>query len=367
MHIPKYRKHSSRDFAFVEWKGRRHALPGQYDSPESVDFYKQFLLANVGIATTKSPPLATTHSVAGLVTAYLIHAEKYYGGGTRGEYANMRHALKPLGREYWDLPAAHFGPLKLQEWQEKLIAKKHARPYVNQQVAKIKRMFKWATSKEILPVAVYQALATVQGIAAGRTEAAEPESTERVPWCDVESTLTELSPLVADMVRVQWFTSVRSGSLCRAKPEQFDRSGELWLWRPRHKTESQGRELIVPVGPRCQVVLLPYMDRQPTDYLFNPRTQRANRRYRKHYGTSSYYRAIQRAIERVNFRRSEAEQEEMKPWHPHQIRHTRGQEIRERFGIEGTQAHLGHDSMEATQVYSQRRLELAKSIAKETG
>jgi integrase len=365
--IPKYRKHSSRDFAFVEWKGKRYPLPGLYNSAESVDAYKQFLLLNVGVADTRPAPVSTSLSVAGLVTAYLEHAEKYYGGGSRGEYANMRHALKPLGMEYWQLPAAQFGPLKLQEWVDKLIEKGHARPYINQQAAKVKRMFKWAASKELLPVAVYQALATVQGLAAGRTEAAEPELRQPVAWDVVAATLVELSPLVADMVRIQWYTSVRSNSLCRATPAQFDRSVDPWLWRPRHKTEFRGHELIIPVGPKCQAILLPYLDRPADAYLFDPRTQRANRRYRKHYGTASYYRAIQRAIERVNVKREKSGQKPIPAWFPHQIRHARGQQIREQFGIEGAQAHLGHDSMEATEIYSARRLELAKEIARKLG
>lgn len=36
----------------------------------------------------------------------------------------------------------------------------------------------------------------------------------------------------------------------------------LLLWRPRHKTEYVGREIIVPIGPQCQAVL------EPPNYVF---------------------------------------------------------------------------------------------------
>jgi integrase len=356
--VPKYRKHSSRDLAFVEWQGKRLYLPGSHNSAESRDAYRAFL-ARIMAKAPQDFALPDAHglTVASLLLAFLDHAAERYGDGTRGEYANCKHALKPLMRSrHGATVATAFGPKALKQWRDSLAAK-NKRAYVNQQLSKIKRAFKWAASEELIHITVYQALATVPGLRAGESDAAESKRREGVPWSTVEATIAELSPLVADMVRVQWFTSVRSGSLCRAKPEQFDRSGELWLWRPRHKTEHLGRELIIPVGPRCQAVLLPYMDRPSDAYLFDPRTQRANRRYRKHYATSSYYRAIERAAERAK----------VAHWFPHQLRHARGQEIRERFGVEGAQSLLGHDTLDATQIYSARRLDLAKVIARETG
>jgi integrase len=371
MRIPKYCRHSTRDLAFVTWKRKRYYLPGKYDSPQSQAAYKAFIRQVVTVDHACEPPSSKSLTVAGLIMAYLDHAAARYSSGSRTEYANAKYALGPLLKsEHGPVFATEFGPRRLKAYRNALVPK-HSRGYINQQLAKIRRAFKWAASEELIPVAVYQALATVPGLRAGETEARETSKRRPVSWVDVEPVLLELSPEVADMVRIQWHTACRSGSLCRATSTQFDRlDPELWLWRPRHKTELAGRELIIPIGPLCQKILRPYVDQNAADvYLFSPRAQRANRRYGKRYTSTTYYQAIRRAIERVNAKRLLADPEAklLEPWFPHQLRHSKGQMIRERFGIEGAQAHLGHDSMEATEIYSARRLELAKQIALETG
>jgi integrase len=370
MHVPKYRKHATKNIGFVEWRRRRYYFSGRYDSAESREAYRQFLFDNVGAPPADPAPPPGEHTVASLMLAYLDYAERFYGPGSRGEYSNCKHALKPLAKKHLITRAEAFGPKMLKAWLEERVAAGHSRPYVNSQLSKIKRAFRWAVAEELVPVAVYQALCTVPGLRAGHTDAAEPARRRPVPWGDVEAALLELSPVVADMVRIQWFTGVRSQSLCMAKAEQFDQTQDPWIWRPRHKTEKRGRILEVPIGPRCKALLEPYLTAAANGgYLFDPRRRRKNRIYGQRYKTTSYYRAIQRAIARVNAARVEKDPQAklLEPWFPHQLRHSKGQLIREKYGAEGAQSHLGHDSLEATEIYSERRLELAKQIARETG
>ena len=54
-------------------------------------------------------------------------------------------------------------------------------------------------------------------------------------------------------------------------------------------------------------------------------------------------------------------------WHPHQLRHNRGTEVRQRYGIEAAQVALGHARADVTQVYAEKNLEHAKRIAREMG
>jgi integrase len=54
-------------------------------------------------------------------------------------------------------------------------------------------------------------------------------------------------------------------------------------------------------------------------------------------------------------------------WHPHQLRHTRATELRRRFGLEATQAILGHASLGATQVYAEVDRLTAERIMGEVG
>src|SRR5262249_8851728 len=41
-------------------------------------------------------------------------------------------------------------------------------------------------------------------------------------------------------------------------------------------------------------------------------------------------------------------------WHPHQLRHSHGTEVRRRFGLEAAQAARGHAQAKVTEVYAQR-------------
>lgn len=369
---PKYRKHSTRDFAFIEWQGDRHRLPGRHGSAESWEAYRKFIREVVfGDALPTSPRVKPGDpvSVCILVDAYLIFAEQHYSSsGPRGEYANMKHALMPLAAKFSDTPVAQFGPLMLKDLQRDLAKQKLGRNYVNSQISRIKRAFKWGVSEELVPPAIYQALSAVAGLRAGRSLAVEKPKRQPAPAEAVDATLTELSPTLAAMVRFQRLIGCRSDSLCNAAPEQFDQSGEQWLWRPKHKTQFLGRELVLPIGPQAQAIIGPFIDRRrPGEHLFSPREARRNRLYRPRYSSQSYAQAIQRAIKRVNAKRAKEKLDPIQEWTPHQLRHSRGHETRERYGVEAAQAILGHDTLDATQIYSARRLELAKQVARETG
>ena len=54
-------------------------------------------------------------------------------------------------------------------------------------------------------------------------------------------------------------------------------------------------------------------------------------------------------------------------WHPNQLRHTHGTEVRRRFGLEAAQVALGHERADVTQVYAERNLDLAVKVAAEVG
>lgn len=42
--------------------------------------------------------------------------------------------------------------------------KYRCRPVINRRIDRVKRMFRWATSQELVPVTVYQALRTLSGL-----------------------------------------------------------------------------------------------------------------------------------------------------------------------------------------------------------
>lgn len=364
MKAPKYRKHSVRDLGFVCWNKRRTYFPGPYNSPESKDAYRRFIEGNVTLPV-RSLPSTSVLPVSSVVLLYLNYAKRHYGTG-RTEYGNMKASLAPFLKVCGGDPAETFGPRRLKEYRESLVKQKLSRSYINGTINRIKRAFRWAVSEELIPANVYHGLQSVASLAAGRTEARETPKRQPVAWKHVEPVLGELSKTVAAMVRFQWYTGARSKSICMATASQFtlDKDG-LWLWRPRHKTENRGKVLVLPIGPQAMDAITPFLGGEPDAFLFNPRRARKNRRYNARYTTGAYAYAIRRAIQRVN--RDRSENERIPHWSPHQLRHAKGTSVRHSHGIEAAQAVLGHDSLDATEIYSEARLELAKRVARETG
>jgi integrase len=83
---------------------------------------------------------------------------------------------------------------------------------------------------------------------------------------------------------------------------------------------------------------------------------------RDHYDVDSYRRAIKYGIEKANKAGIE-----VPDWCPSRLRHSRGTEVRKRFGIEAAQVLLGHARADVTQIYAERNLELAVKIAQQSG
>lgn len=364
MRKPKYRRHTSRDRAFVEYQGKRHYLPGEWKSAESLVAYREFLRRHdlLQIEASSDKP----QSVAAVAGRFLEWAAIAYPTGIRSEYSNCRCAVQHLLARDRNTLVQDYGPLRLKALQQQLAHAKKSRNYINAVCARVKRMFKWAVSEELIVPSVYHALATVPGLRRGRSLAVETKPKQPVPWEHVEPILPELSPTVAAMVLMQWHTGVRPQSVCRAKVEQFDRTKDPWEWSLRHKTEHLGIVLVGFIGPKCQAVLKPFLDgRKPGEYVFQPRHLNGRRAkgFHSFYTPQSYLRAIARAIDRVNRLREQP----IPHWTPHQLRHARATLVRETHGLEAAQAVLGHARLDATQLYAAKQMALARRVASETG
>lgn len=374
MRIPKYRKHTTRDRAFVELSGRRHYLPGRYDSPESRAAYRA-ICNRLSVESGKAVAEIVTDcaTLRQLAVPYLEWAEHEYPSGNRGSFHNIRRAIsRVVSRSQYNLGhllAVEFGPLVLQDVQRRLVEDGFTRPFVNDEVSKIKAWFKWLASRELIPTEVYQRLTVVRGLRKGRTNAREHRKRKPVQWQDVEPALDHLTPVVRAMLLLQWYSGARSGSICQARPDQFEPYGDVLLWRPKHKTEHLDHEVTLPLGPNCRAAIADYLDCDP---CFSPRSVRRDRRYNTTYRPYTYRQSVQRAQVRAIHeaqRRWVTGQVVYVPdlWTPHQLRHSRGQLVRDKHGLEAAQAVLGHASVQATQLYARRRLDLAIQIALESG
>ena len=408
--VPKYRLHNGSGQALVELVGRRIYL-GKYGSDESREKYRRLIAAHMSATPDASQKHASVAdpllgpSVNEVILVYFRFAKTYYLKNSKptDEIAALRACLRRLRIHYGSTPAADFGPRAFKLVREAMIAEGLSRKYINDSMARIRRMFRWAAAEEIVPASIYQGLSAVHGLRAGRSAAKESDPVLPVDDSVVDATLPHLSPVVADMVRLQRLTGMRPGEVCILRPCDVDRSSdEVWTFRPKsHKTQHHGRQRIVCIGPRGQEILRPYLLRDGSAFCFSPAESEKKRRRAQHearktplqygnrpgtnrrntpkrkagerYTTQSYQRAIKRACVAAFSEPEDLTGEELASWlrtyrwSPNQLRHTAATLIRREFGLEAAQIALGHSTANVTQVYAERDLAKGLEIARQIG
>jgi integrase len=276
--VPTYRRHSSGQ-ARVTVNGKDHLL-GPYNSPESKEAYRRLVAEWLALHDRPAKEEGTPLAVNDLILGYWNFAKDYYGfDGRRGDEACLRDALRVLRSLYGHTPAADFGPLALKTCRAEMIKKDRSRTYVNAQVDRVRRAFRWAASEQLVPASVYAALKTVEGFRRGRTEARETKKVKPVASEQVEVTLPHMPAVVRAMVSVQQLTGCRPDEARCLCPLDLDMSSPgCWVYRPgsdqgphgKHKTAHEEKDRLVLIGPRAQEVLWPYLGTKLDAYCFSP-------------------------------------------------------------------------------------------------
>jgi integrase len=401
IHIPAYRLHKPTGQAVVTLDGRDLYL-GRWNSKQSRQEYDRLVgewIANGRRLSSTANDLTVTE----LAAAYWRFAHGYYrkNGEPTGTCQGIRIVLKILRQSYGHTLAAKFGPLALKALQRKMIDLGQSRRYINDNIDRIRRMFKWAVSEELLPSAVHQALQTVPGLKAGRSEARETPPVRPVSDERVEATLPHLPAVVADMVRFQRLTGARPAEVCLVRPVDVDNEEDVWSFSPAsHKAEHFGRERVIFIGSKAQEILRPYLLRGKSAYCFVPaeseRKRNAQRREDRcspmtpsqagrrpklnrrrapgdRYTSDSYRRAIYRGCAAAFPPPDDLSEDQRRrwrkdhQWHPNQLRHAAATEIRRKYGLEAAQVTLGHSSADVSQIYAERDLAKAASIMRAIG
>lgn len=390
--VPSYRHYRPKNLGVVRLHGRDIYL-GEYGSPASWHKYHQLIsayLAGVAnpAAVTSEAATESVRRVKELVLEYFRFAEEYYRkmGTETSELDCMRAAFRRLLKLYADLPVTDFSPLKLKLVREEFVRAGNCRSVVNRHVSRIRRLFRWGVEQEIVPPSVYQGLQAVAGLKRGRSAAREREPVRSVTEEAIRATLPHLAPALRAMVKIQWLSGMRPGEICQLRPQDVDRSGDVWCYRPEtHKTAHHGDERRIYLGPKAQALLAPYLDRAPETYCFSPAETQAQRRAAKHaarktpltygnrpgtnrrkkpqrtpgerYDTSSYRRAIERACQQAG----------IESWSPNQLRHARATELRRLYGLDAAQVVLGHQEAFVTQIYAERDFRKAEELMRASG
>jgi integrase len=413
--VPSLRLHKASGQRYVVLSGKA-IYCGYPDDPATEQHYHQAITEWLA-AGKQLPGDPEVLTIKELIGRFWVYAEGYYRTITDGRVKELEQftlALRPLKDLYAETPAAEFGPRALKAVRQKMLDTGWCRPYINKQINRIRHVFKWAVSDELIPGSVLHALQALPGLKRGRSDAYEPEAVKPVPMKLVNAIEPFVSHQVWAMIQLQLFTAARAGEICQMPPCDIDRreegsdtDREVWVYRPaHHKTAWHGHDRKIYIGPRAQQVLLPFLLRDPQTYCFSPTEAEIDRLRRRRaarvtplsygngpgtnvkdepqrsageqYTTESYRRAIARGSDLafplpeplaklpdetgIEWRRrlTAAQQGELRAWrkryrwHPHQLRHNAATGLRKEFGIEAARIILGHRSAAITEVYAEK-------------
>ena len=425
--VPTYCHHRRSGRGYATFGGRQHTFPGPYNSPQSRAAYDRLIaeFLNAGRTLPAEPDAAAGPTVSMIAAAFWRHAQAHYvraDGTPTGEAGNYKPALAALRRLYGPTAATDFGPKSLKALRRAMTQPQAdgrpgwSRTYANRQADRIKYVFRWAASEELIPAAVAEALATVEAIRKGRDGVREAEAVEPVKEATVEKTLPHLPPPVAALVKLQLLTGARGRELFTLRTRDIDRTGEVWECHPAgHKTAHHGHGRTIYFGPKAQAILAPFLSLDPDRYLFRPadalawrderqrlkrmtpltpsQRRRADeaarnprRRPKPRYDRTTYARAVARACEvafgmPTAYSRRPGDTPERREeraakraawhaehgWHPHQLRHAAGTRYRRQGDFEAAKIILGHQSDSMTQQYAERDQQKARAIVAQIG
>lgn len=399
-------------YAVIRVNGKELSL-GRYGSPESYAGFERIVSewrqAQLKARQAEIPSQTSFLTVADLVARFMAHAEQKYrraDGSPSPEVACFAASFRPLAKHHGHTLVKDFGPLALKAVRQKMLEMDWSRTEINRRVSRIRMMFKWGESEELIPASTYHALQTVSGLRIG--EAREGQPVLPVPESVLAVTLPLLPTVVKAIAEFQLLTAARPGEVLTLRVRDIDRSGKvefapgfvvetgatIWSVRlERHKNAHRGQQRILLIGPKAQAVIAPLLlGKGPDEYIFSPQESMAHwyaekRRNRKtkvqpsqfdrrrpvatklpgpHYTPNSYCRAVKYAIEKANRaaacetcqkvkaaeRCAACKAKVIPSWHPYQLRHNAATRLVQQFGWDIARMVLGHRQISTTQIYA---------------
>lgn len=433
--IPKLRRHKPSQRAVVTLSGQDHYVgpwPNSKKTPDPVvqEAYLQLVgewISNgrqkgVGKFRDRDTPPAVSSSITieQVLASFLKHASTYYrdeDGKETGELLAFKSVMKTIRKLYAKLPAVEFGPLCLKACRQELIRQDIARRVINNYIARMRMIFKWAASEELIPGSIPHALSCVAPLKAGRSAARE--TPKIIPPDDeiINKVLDGMPHQLGSMFRLMQYSGMRAGEVAVMKVGDIDRTGEVWKYTVRkHKNAWRGKERIVFLGRTSQTNLNHFLEPTltPEQYVFSPKRveslrrderkeKRKTPRWNSHmtrnkmkrkpnptraagdrYTTQSINRLLRRECmkrfpmpERLRCGKDEtrkqfierigeaglkqiAEHKRRLWFSPHKLRHYFATKVRSLVGLEAARAALGHSTAKMTEHYAE--LDQSKAI-----
>ncbi|MFO1042232.1 MAG: site-specific integrase [Planctomycetaceae bacterium] len=345
--------------AFTKVDGRFISL-GRGDNPESRQRYAAILTAHTsGKLVEKSPQTAQSKAITinELLLRFVTEALPKYSASERHCQMTVIRLTRKL---FGHTAAAEFGPLKLRTLREAMIAgdpderdsdgtpkprKPWSRNTVNRQVKRLRAIFRWSVSWELVPASVVDALDMVASLTASETTAAESKPRYAVPDADFQAVRKTLREKHRDMLDLLSLTGARPGELLSLTTGMIERSEPVWRCElKQHKSAHKGKRRVLFFNVAAQAILRKYLKANPDEQLLKMR--------RDNFG-----HVIKRACIRAG----------VTPFCPHQVRHTVATKLVDAIGIESAQRLLGHASSAMTEHYSKAAEKKAIDAAKRLG
>lgn len=443
--VPTYQFHGPSGQAYTRVLGaagkRRCIYLGKHDSPESHRLFADLqVAAQAGRleafleergqqrARRRAVPRQVVESgacsIAELVARFLCWAETYYlrGGACTTELGNLKSALKPLVRLYGDETVTTFDVLRLKTLRQAIIEQGQqdkpgagfTRTYVNGQVHRIRRVFRWGVEERLVPSAVLHELAALRSLKRGRCEGVrEPKPRQPVSPAHFDAILDHVSQPVRGLLTFMWWTGARCCEATQLRGRDLDRSNPVWLFRPEfskteHHFEDPNAVEPIAIGPKAQAAIAAFAKLDPDLCWFSPRdavaslhdlrrSTRATKLYDGHVARYERTRA-ERAAQRADpaFVEAYVANHGRKPpspprevydtrgidhaiarackkagiprWSVHQLRHAALTRIRTEFGAEAAVAVARHSDATVTRTYTREsKRRLATAIAEKIG
>ena len=400
--VPTMRHDKERDRAYVRIDGVRHRL-GKWGSDKAQVSYDALIASwlasgrvNTDGATAAKPaeakPAPPPYSsgvltVADLLALWMEDIATNGKGIESSSYGSARAAGRAMSA-YLTLPVDDFGPKVFKQIMRdyaktpvvtrKLlkdgtvinVERPRTRKYVNSVMVRIRKMFQWAVTEEMIDAAKAWRLQSVTLLEYGDPHAKESEDRQPAKQEVVQATLGALTRECAALIEVLSLTGCRPSEVCRMTMDQiYDRDKKVWRYVPRrHKNSWRGKIRHVAIGPRCQKIIEKQVEEfglADTDAIFSPRRSVPRKkklgsnpdpRAKEFYGSNIVRKAVARACEVAG----------VEHWFPYQMRYAVGAKARQQGGIATTSATLGNSKKVAAH-YAPEGFEDAEAFAEANG
>ncbi len=373
---------------FVEdGKTRWKTFPQEVSSKREAESYRvkriEELKKRLAEEEEEADPYPST--VGNVCDAYEAKVRSRSGAPITSVY-EAEKALRGLREFAGDVQVVDFGPKALRGLRRRWVEQETpgrprlTRDTVNRLVRRVKSIFGWAVSEELIPETTHRALMMVAGLREGEMDTRETDPVRPVPQSHIDAVRGRVSRQVCALIDLQLLTGARAGELVNLRLMDLDTGGRVWeADLAKHKTAHKKHKRIIFFGPAAQVILREFMADRPLDaYLFSPKEaeeeraaqsgghrrpnqkpspRKTTRTLGDCYSVSSYRRAITRACEEAD----------VPAWTPHRLRHTAATRIRKGHDLETAQAVLGHATANTTQIYAEANLDRARKLAEKEG